>query len=101
MIDDLLSWVQHRMLSMWGQIPAWGNALWQVVFGDMSGIAALSATLACWLTWLSIKEKRSKRSDLDTLKALYSQAEQAGDNALREIAAEQLRKLDTKPGLFR
>lgn len=101
MVDDLIAWLQTRLLSMWGQIPAWGNVAWQFVFGDMSGIAALSATLACWLTWLSIREKRAKRADLDTLKALYSQAEQAGDNALREMAAEQLRKLDTKPGLFR
>jgi len=98
MINHLLDWLHNRLLSLWGNIPAWGVVGWQFMFGQMSGIMVISAVLAAWLTWLSIMEKLRRQRNLDLLGDALAGADEADMPQLREWVADEIRTMRTTPG---
>jgi hypothetical protein len=97
MINHLLDWLHNRLLSLWGNIPAWGAVGYQAMFGEMSGITALGATLAAWLTWLSIREKLTRRRDLALVQEVFLAADENQNEPLKAWAADMMARMRTRP----
>jgi len=100
-MGNLIDWAHSKLLSMWGNVPAWGAVTYQFVFGQMAGITALGAVLAAWLTWLTIKEKLSRQRDIELVREVFSMAEETGNNPLRLWASEMMQRMSTRPGKLR
>jgi len=95
MPSDFIHWLHSKITSLWGNLPAWTNVAYQAIFGQMAGITALSAVLACWLTWLSIRDKMRQREDVELFRRVFKVAEETGHDALRDLAANELHRLHT------
>jgi hypothetical protein len=97
MITTFIEWLHNRLLSLWGNIPAWGAVGYQFMFGEMSGISALGAVLAAWLTWLTIREKLTRRHDLELVQEVFLAAEETDNQPLKSWAADMLARMRTRP----